>query len=95
MLVGKRQGIKRAIQIVAVLRIQLPVEQQVAECLARYANAIGGGLKEGDVIQEVNRLPVHTIDDLRAAVRKTPERPLLLLVNRQGSDFFITVRPSA
>jgi S1-C subfamily serine protease len=58
------------------------------------SRAADAGLREGDIIQEVNRQAVKSVDDLRAAVRKTTERPLLLLVEREGHDLFVTVRPS-
>jgi serine protease Do len=56
--------------------------------------AADAGIQAGDVIEEVNRQPVTSVDELRAAVRKTTERPVLLLVNRQGNERFVTVRPS-
>jgi Do/DeqQ family serine protease len=56
--------------------------------------AADAGLQPADIIQEVNRQPVQTIDDLRGAVRRTPDRPLLLLVNRGGRDLFLTVPPA-
>jgi hypothetical protein len=37
---------------------------------------------------------VQSVDDLRAAVKSASDRPVLLLVNREGKDLFITVRPS-
>jgi serine protease Do len=58
------------------------------------SRAADAGLREGDVIQEVNRQPVQTVDELRAAVRKTADRPVLLLVERDGHTTFVTVRPS-
>jgi Do/DeqQ family serine protease len=57
--------------------------------------AADAGLQPGDVIQQVNRQPVQTVDELRAAVRRNPERPALLLVSRDGRDLFLTVRPNA
>jgi len=56
--------------------------------------AAEAGVQAGDVIQEVNRQPVQSVDELRAAVRRTSDRPVLLLVNREGRDLFLTVRPS-
>jgi serine protease Do len=56
--------------------------------------AADAGLQEGDVIQEVNRKPVDSVDDLRDAVRKTSDRPVLLLVEREGQTRFVTVRPA-
>ena len=56
--------------------------------------AADAGLQAGDIIQEADRHPVKSVDDLRAAARKSADKPLLLLVNRQGNDIFVTVKPS-
>jgi serine protease Do len=57
--------------------------------------AADAGIQAGDVIEEINRRPVGTVDDLRSATRQTTEHPLLLLVNREGQDVFVTVRPAS
>ena len=51
-------------------------------------------LRPGDVIQEVNRQSVDSVDALRNAVRQTADKTVLLLINRQGSDIFVTVKPN-
>ena len=56
--------------------------------------AADAGLQEGDVIQEVNRKPVDSVDALREAVRRTSDRPVLLLVEHEGQTRFVTVRPA-
>jgi serine protease Do len=56
--------------------------------------AADAGIQAGDIILEVNRQSVQSVDDLRAAVRKSADRPTLLLVNRDGHDIFVTVRAS-
>ncbi len=58
------------------------------------SRAADAGLEEGDVIREVNRKAVSSVDELRDAVRKTTDRPVLLLVEREGQTRFVTVRPS-
>jgi serine protease Do len=58
------------------------------------SRAADAGLQAGDLIEEVNRQSVSNVDDLRAAVKKAGERPVLLLVNREGQERFVTVRPS-
>jgi serine protease Do len=59
--------------------------------------AADAGIQAGDIILEVNRQPVQSVEDLRSAVRKASERPTLLLVRRadgdDGRDIFVTVRP--
>ena len=53
--------------------------------------AADAGLQSGDVIEEVNRQAIRSVDELRTAVRSGSNKPLLLLVSRQGNDIFVTV----
>jgi serine protease Do len=46
------------------------------------------GLRQGDVIQEVNHQPVRNVNDFDQAVSKAGKNPLLL-VNREGNTLFI------
>jgi len=46
------------------------------------------GLRQGDVIQEVNRQPVKNVSEFQSALQKSGGDPLLL-VNRQGRTLFI------
>jgi len=80
----------------AVSRLRLPKNARgvVVEEVDPDGRAADAGIQPGDLIEEVNGQPVNTVDDLRAAVSKTTARPLLLLVNRQGSEIFVTLRPS-
>ena len=55
--------------------------------------AADAGLREGDLLEEANGREVRSVEDLRAAVEQSIERPLLLLVNRGGQATFVTVRP--
>jgi serine protease Do len=66
------------------------VVQEVDEA----GRAVAAGIRPGDVIQEVNRKPIGSIADLRAALQQGSDRPTLLLINRQGADIFVTVRPA-
>ena len=54
------------------------------------SRAADAGLRPGDVIEEVNRQPVQSVADLRSALEKGGDRPLLLLVNREGNQVFVT-----
>ena len=59
--------------------------------------AADAGIEAGDIILEVNRQPVQSVDELRSAVRRASEKPTLLLVRRsagdEGRDIYVTVRP--
>src|SRR5207253_4085737 len=55
--------------------------------------AVEAGIQRGDVIQEANRQPVRSADDLRAAVEKSGTKPVLLLLNRRGETIYLAVRP--
>jgi len=54
------------------------------------SQAAEAGLRKGDVIQEVNRKPVHNANEFEQAVRNAGKSPLLL-VNRQGNTLFLAV----
>jgi Do/DeqQ family serine protease len=54
--------------------------------------AAASGLRAGDVIAQVNRQPVKSPSELRAALAKATDRPALLLVTRGNADVFLTIR---
>jgi S1-C subfamily serine protease len=56
--------------------------------------AADAGIQPGDIIQEVNRQPVQSVDDLRTAVRKSSDRPALVLVQRGERSIYLTVKAS-
>ena len=56
--------------------------------------AAAAGIRAGDIIQEVNRQPVKSVDELKAALKKTSDKPTLVLISRQGANIFLTVKPS-
>jgi len=53
--------------------------------------AAAAGIQEGDVIQQVNRQPVKSVDDVRSLLQKSGDRPPLLLINRKGQTIFVAV----
>jgi serine protease Do len=58
------------------------------------SRAADAGIQAGDVIESVNRQPVKTVEDLRSALKRNVDRPVLLLINRQGANIFVTVKPA-
>jgi serine protease Do len=67
----------------------------VIEDVRPDGRAADAGLQAGDVIEQVNRQSVENVEDLRTAVRRSADKPLLLLINREGRHVFVTVRPTA
>jgi S1-C subfamily serine protease len=76
-------------------RLRLPEDRQglVVTGVEQGGPAAEAGLQQGDLIEQANRQPVKTIEDLRAAIQGSGERPLLLLVTRGEGTVFVTVRP--
>jgi serine protease Do len=51
------------------------------------------GIRRGDLITEVNRQPVRSVDDLRQAVERTKSgQTALLRVHRDGSAMYLTLK---
>jgi S1-C subfamily serine protease len=55
--------------------------------------AAAADLEGGDVIQEVNRKPVHNTAEYERALAGADGRPILLLVSRGPATRFIVVQP--
>lgn len=54
--------------------------------------AAEAGIETGDVIVEIDRQPVRTVEDLTARVNKHATRePIVMLVNRDGHTLFVAV----
>ena len=75
-------------------RVPKDVKGLIVEDVNPDGRAALAGIEPGDVIQEVNRQAVSSVDDLKAALKRSAERPTLLLINRQGNDIYVTVRPA-
>ncbi len=79
----------------AARRLTLPegTEGLVVSDIDPNGPAASEGIARGDVIMEINRQPVRTLDDVQAALDRSGTRPVLLLISRRGQTIFLTVRP--
>ena len=61
---------------------QLPesVTGLLVTSVSATSNAANEGIQEGDVIVEVNRMPVTSLDELKSALARTPDRPVFMRV---------------
>ena len=75
-------------------QLQLPSGTQGAVVAGVEPGSPAGeaGLTEGDVIQEVNRKPVHNVQEMRQALSSAGKnQPILLLINRGGSTTYVAI----
>ena len=56
--------------------------------------AASAGLRQGDVIQHVNRKPVSNLSEFNQAIRGAGSDSVVLLVNRGGQTQFVVIEPS-
>ncbi|HUA17657.1 MAG TPA: DegQ family serine endoprotease [Bryobacteraceae bacterium] len=79
----------------AASQLQLPSGTQgvVITKVDPASPAADAGLQQGDVIQEVNRHPVSSVAQYERAMQEAGNRPVLLLVNRNGETSFRVVQP--
>ena len=54
--------------------------------------AAQGGLQQGDVIEGINRTPVHNVADFNRLAAQAKGQTLLR-INRQGSGLFVVISP--
>ena len=96
--VGGKLGV-RVEPVTPEVAAQLELRSGTQGLVVREVNADGpaaeAGVRSGDVIEQVNRQPVRSATDLSGALQRSGNRPALLLVNRAGNSFFLTVRPQA
>ena len=55
--------------------------------------AASEGISRGDVILEINRQAVRSLEDVQTAIAKSGNRPVLLLISRKGQTIFLTIQP--
>jgi S1-C subfamily serine protease len=56
------------------------------------SNGANAGIRQGDLIQEVNRQPVQSIAGLTTAIRASGSRPALILLKRRNNVIFLTLK---
>ena len=58
-------------------------------------SAADAGIRQGDLIQEVNRRPVRTLADFSAAIKLSNTRPVLVFIKRRETETYFTLRPGS
>lgn len=75
-------------------RLELPrdVEGVVITDIDPSGAAASAGLREGDVIQQINGRTVRSTEQVRAGLDAASDKPVVLLVTRGSSSFFVPLR---
>jgi Do/DeqQ family serine protease len=58
-------------------------------------SAADAGIRQGDLIQEVNRQPVKTVAEFSAAIQRSGAKPALVLVKRRNGVFYLTLKANS
>lgn len=58
-------------------------------------SAASAGIRQGDLIQEVNRQPIRTVAEFTAAMQRSGARPALVLVKRRNSVIYLTLKANS
>ncbi|HKS08144.1 MAG TPA: DegQ family serine endoprotease [Pyrinomonadaceae bacterium] len=58
-------------------------------------SAANAGIRQGDLIQEVNRQPVRTFAEFSSAIQQSGSRPALVLVKRRDLVIYVTLRAAS
>ena len=58
-------------------------------------SAATAGIRQGDLIQEVNRQPVRNFAEFSSAIQQSGSRPALVLVKRRDAVIYVTLRANS
>jgi len=59
------------------------------------SNAANAGIRQGDLVQEVNRQQVRTFAEFGAAIQQSGSKPALVLIKRRNALIYMTLRPGS
>jgi len=79
-------------QIADRLELDRNVEGVVITGLDPSGAAASAGLREGDVIQQVNGRAVRSTEQVRAGLDAAADKPVVLLIARANGSFFVPLR---
>jgi len=58
-------------------------------------SAANAGIRQGDLVQEVNRQPVRTVAEFSTAMQQSGARPALVLVKRRNNVIYLTLKANS
>jgi serine protease Do len=81
-------------EIAQELKVPANTKGVVVGDVEEGSGAAEAGVQIGDIVQEIDRKPVRSIDEFRSLVTNHKgDNPILLTVNREGHTVFVAVQP--
>ncbi len=80
-------------QIARQIGVPPGIQGVVVSGVQQGSPAEAAGIRVTDVIMEVNRRPVSSVDEFRRATRQLGDRRILLLIYREGGTVYTLVEP--
>ena len=97
---GSGQPLLRGLQVTALtpaIRRQLHLSQEIHGVVVAQVDpngtAAAAGVREGDIVEEVNRHPVASVVDIEQAMRSATGHIVLFRVVRDGTGFYVAIEP--
>lgn len=97
---GKDQGGKLGLSLQPVtpqaakqLGLESDSEGMIVTDIDPSGAAAEAGIVRGDVILEINRKAVNSVEEVRSALEAAGTKPLLMLISRRGQTIYLTVKP--
>ncbi len=81
-------------EIAKRLNIASEIKGVIVTAVDENSAAAEEGIQRGDVILEINRKLVATLADVRSALEKSGDKPVLVLISRAGQTVFVSVKPN-
>jgi len=78
-------------QIAQQIKVPADTKGVVVDSVRSGSSADNAGLRQGDVIEQVNRKPVSSVNQFDRDVQMAGKQPVVLLVNRGGTTAFVVV----
>ena len=75
------------------LRLSADVKGVVVTDVDPEGAAADKGIRQGDVIMEINGTQVESLEDVKSALDKSAGKPVRLLISSGGQVVYVTVKP--
>lgn len=80
-------------QIARQFGIEGDTEGMVVTGVDAGGPAADAGIARGDILLEINRQPVNSLDAVQSAIQSAGAKPILLLISRRGQTIYLTIKP--